>query len=137
MPRLLFLAIKLIAFLYLSNSKCMGAQLWNSQTGFKLKKKHYKLCAVFEVLAFPKVHCHPGIPYGRTELILQVHSKTIHTSVKTIHTSVKTIHTSVKTIHTSVKTIHTSVKTIHTSVKTIHTSVKVPMKRNFVFRFFQ
>ena len=31
--RQLFLAIKLIAFLYISNSKCTGAQLWNSQTG--------------------------------------------------------------------------------------------------------
>ena len=27
----LFLAMKLIAFLYISNSKCKGAQLWNSQ----------------------------------------------------------------------------------------------------------
>ena len=40
--RQLFLAIKLIAFLYISNSKCTAAQLWNSQTGFKLKKKHYR-----------------------------------------------------------------------------------------------
>ena len=33
----LFLAIKLIAFLYISNSMCTGVQLWNPQTGFKLK----------------------------------------------------------------------------------------------------
>ena len=33
MSRQLFLAIKLTAFLYMSNSKC---------TGFKLKKKHYR-----------------------------------------------------------------------------------------------
>ena len=32
------------AFLYISNPKCTGAQLWNSQTGFKLKKKHYRCC---------------------------------------------------------------------------------------------
>ena len=36
MSRQLILAIKLIAFLYTSNSKCTRAQLWNSQTGFKL-----------------------------------------------------------------------------------------------------
>ena len=41
MPRQLFLAIKLIAFFYVSNSMFTRAQLWNSQTGFKLKKKHY------------------------------------------------------------------------------------------------
>ena len=35
--RQVFLAIKWIAFLYISSSKCMGAQLWNSQTGFKFK----------------------------------------------------------------------------------------------------
>ena len=40
--RQLFLAIKFIAFLCISNSKCTAAQLWNSQTGFKLKKKHYR-----------------------------------------------------------------------------------------------
>ena len=40
--RQLFLVIKLIAFLYISNSKRTGAELWNSQTGFKLKKKHYR-----------------------------------------------------------------------------------------------
>ena len=34
--------VKLIAFLCISNSKCTRAQLWNSQTGFKLKKKHYR-----------------------------------------------------------------------------------------------
>ena len=39
--RQLFLAIKLIAFHYISNSNCAGSQLWNSQTGFKLKKKHH------------------------------------------------------------------------------------------------
>ena len=39
----LFLASKLIAFLYISNLKCTGAQLWNSQTGFKLKKKQLSL----------------------------------------------------------------------------------------------
>ena len=37
----LFMAIKLIALFYIPNSKCMGAQLWNSQTAFKLKTKHY------------------------------------------------------------------------------------------------
>ena len=41
--RQLFLAIKLIAFFHIWNSKCTGAQLWNSQTGFKLKKKHYSV----------------------------------------------------------------------------------------------
>ena len=49
--RQLFLAIKLIAFLYISNSKCTGNQLWNSQTGFKLKKKHYN-SFVFVVVPF-------------------------------------------------------------------------------------
>ena len=37
-PRQLNPMDKLIAFLYISNSKCTGDQLWNSQTGFKLKK---------------------------------------------------------------------------------------------------
>ena len=36
--RQLFLAIQLIAFLYISNLKCMRTQLRNPQTGFKLKK---------------------------------------------------------------------------------------------------
>ena len=38
----LFLEIKLIAFLYISNSKRTGAQSWNSQTWFKLKWKPYR-----------------------------------------------------------------------------------------------
>ena len=37
-PRQLNPMDKLIAFLYISNSKCTGDKLWNSQTGFKLKK---------------------------------------------------------------------------------------------------
>ena len=49
MSRQLFLAMKLIAFLYILNSKCTGAQLWNSQTGFKLKKKHCTRGQEFEV----------------------------------------------------------------------------------------
>ena len=32
----------------MSNSKCTGAQLWNSQTGFKLKKKHYSSEKLFK-----------------------------------------------------------------------------------------
>ena len=47
--RQLFLAIKLIAFLYISNSKCTGTQLWNSQTEFMLKKKHYSKFQLLEV----------------------------------------------------------------------------------------
>ena len=48
----LFLAIRLIAFLYISNSKCTGAELWNSQTEFKLKKK--TLQPFQEILSFEK-----------------------------------------------------------------------------------
>ena len=58
----------------------MGAQLWNSQTGFKLKKKHYtqfffrkhvplvvsKLYTKFQQLSLSKTACHP-----RTSFTLQ------------------------------------------------------------------
>ena len=50
--RQLFLAIKLIAFLYISNSKCTGGQLWNSQTGSKLKKKRYGRASFVKVQIF-------------------------------------------------------------------------------------
>ena len=53
MSRQLFLAIKLIAIFYISNSKCTGAQLWNSQTGFKLKKKHYSVWSCDAKAWFP------------------------------------------------------------------------------------
>ena len=37
-----------IAFLYISNSKCTGAQLWNSQTGVQVKEKTLYLNKKFQ-----------------------------------------------------------------------------------------
>ena len=74
----MFLAIKLIAFLYISNSKCTGAQLWNSQTGFKLKKKQYRACSHEPgTVNYPGVMIAPGQELPRVHMMIRCPGATL------------------------------------------------------------
>ena len=93
--RQLFLAIKLIAFLYISNSKCTGAQLWNSQTGFKLKKNTINsfIFALFENIPFFNIYVTSfpsasSFKSGKT----RKSSKTLHITTISLQSSYRLIY---------------------------------------------